>query len=73
MPSLSIKNKTLSPYPLSRKRPANGQGGRGAPERGDPGAIREDDPEVQRKRREAETLAAQHAKGRDDDEGGMPF
>lgn len=75
-PSLKNKKKTLPPYPPSRKRPANGQGGRGPPERSDPGAIREDDPEVQRKRREAETLAAQHAKGRDDDDnggGGMPF
>ena len=70
-PSQSSKNKTLSPYPLSRKRDANGEGRRVAPERSrEPGAMREDDPEIQRKRREAETLAAQHAKGRDDD---MPF
>lgn len=68
--SLSPINKTLPPYPPSRKRAADGQGGRGAPERGGDGALREDDPEVQRKRREAETLAAQHAKPPDD---GMPF
>lgn len=69
-PSPSLKNKTLPPYPPSRKRAANGQGGRGAHERSrEAGAIREDDPEVRRKRKEAETLAAQHAKSRDDDDG----
>lgn len=72
-PSPSLKNKKLSSSSLTsaRKRSANGQGGRAAPERSlEPGTMREDDPDIQRKRREAETLAAQHAKPKDED---MPF
>ena len=68
-PSPSLKIITPNPTP-TRKRAANGKSAAARPTVGGTGAIREDDPEVQRKRREAESLAAQHAKPRDDD---MPF
>lgn len=69
---LTSKNKTLPPYPPSRARAANGRGAAARARGGEPGAIREDDPEVRRKRKEAETLAAQLAKPREDDDP-MPF
>lgn len=71
MPPSPSPSPSLSVFPNSSgKRAANGKNAAARPTVGGTEAIREDDPDVRRKRREAETLAAQHAAKKDD---GMPF